>query len=82
MNHIATPPTQVSLSDNEGFPGAWQQWFSILERLFNTMQGTGTTAQRPNPAPFIGYMYYDTTINRPIWASTLTTWRYSDGTAA
>lgn len=82
MNVISPPPIRVPFTDSNGLPGPWQAWISVLEQLFNELQGTGTTAQRPVPAPFIGYMYYDTTINKPIWAKTTTTWVYADGTAA
>ena len=83
MNHISKPPIRVPFVNEDGSPsGLWQQWISTLESLFNESQGAGTTAQRPNPAPFIGYMYFDTTIGRPIWANTLTTWIRADGTAA
>lgn len=85
MNTISTPPIRAPFTDDRGIiSGAWQQWISNLERLFNDLQGSGTTAQRPNPAPFVGYMYFDTTIGRPIWAETTspTTWVDADGTAA
>ena len=83
MNYITPPPARTPFMNAQGGPeGAWTQWISMLEQLFNKLQGTGTTAQRPNPSPFIGFMYYDTTINKPIWAKTVTTWVYSDGTAA
>jgi len=86
MNYIPPPPTRVAFTDDEGKPGLWMSWFSSLEQLFNSSQRTGTTAQRPHPAPFIGFMYFDTTITRPIWASAITssttTWIKADGAAA
>jgi len=82
MNHISPPPIRVPFTDSNGLPGSWQAWIATLERLFNELQGSGTTAQRPDPAPFIGYMFFDTTIGQPIWADTLTTWVLADGTAA
>lgn len=40
----------------------------------------GTTEQRPNPVDVgIGFTYFDTTVNRPIW-STGSVWHNSDGT--
>lgn len=61
---------------------AWQRWFWQLVGAFNVLTATGTTVQRPNPAPFVGFMYFDTTLNRPIWAKTLTQYVYADGTNA
>lgn len=58
------------------------RWLVQLVYAFNTLTDTGTTAQRPNPAPFIGFMYFDTTINKPIWAKTATQYVFSDGTNA
>lgn len=58
----------------------WVRWFTFLVGAFNVLTATGTTAQRPNPAPFIGFMYYDTTLSIPIWAKTAT--QYVDATGA
>lgn len=60
----------------------WQKWFWFLVGSVNLLTATGTTAERPNPAPFVGFMYFDTTINKPIWAKTLTQYVYADGTNA
>jgi hypothetical protein len=57
-------------------------WFYRLVSVINTLTATGTTAERPNPAPFVGFMYFDTTLNRPIWAKTLTTYVFADGSTA
>lgn len=85
MIFISAPPVRVPFTDQDGLPVEWTQWIAKLEELFNLIQRTGTTAQRPALAPFVGFMYFDTTVNRPIWAKTITTstvWVYSDGSAA
>lgn len=82
MNYLSAPPTRVSFTDQEGLPAEWTQFFTKLEELFNDLQATGTTAQRPAVAPFVGFMFFDTTVGKPIWAKTQTTWVYADGTAA
>lgn len=74
MNYLAAPPLRRSFSDDEGRPAEWTEFFTELVRLFNDLQRTGTTAQRPVPAPFIGYMHFDTTLNLPVWAKTSTVW--------
>jgi len=58
------------------------RWFFSLVAAFNTLTATGSTQQRPIPAPFIGFMFFDTTINKPIWAKTLTQYVLADGTNA
>lgn len=60
----------------------WTKWFSALVLAFNRQMGSGSTALRPNPAPFVGFMYFDTTLNRPVWAKTLTQYVFHDGTNA
>lgn len=82
MNYLPSPPLRKPFTDDEGKPPEWAQFFTRLVQLFNTMQQTGTTVQRPNPAPFIGFMYFDTTLGKPIWAATSTSWVDSTGTPA
>lgn len=77
MITILNPPT-----GEEANSSVWQRWFWQLVNAFNVLMATGTTAERPNPAPFIGFMYFDTTINKPIWAKTLTQYVFADGTNA
>lgn len=84
MNLVDVLPAKQSFTESEGHPPMWIQWFSQLALLFNDSQATGATAQRPLRAPFIGFPYFDTTLNRPIWAKTVTpaTWVFADGTNA
>jgi hypothetical protein len=43
---------------------------------------SGTTAQRPTTSP-VGFSYYDTTLNKPVWLKTTpSTWVDATGTAA
>ncbi|MDE2099304.1 MAG: hypothetical protein KGL39_18770, partial [Patescibacteria group bacterium] len=62
------------LTDSAGRSTEWIGFFVQLATLFNTMQQTGTTVQRPDPAPWVGFPYFDTTLNKPIWADSFTTW--------
>jgi hypothetical protein len=41
---------------------------TLFTRPTSLAQTSGTTAQRPTVAP-TGFMYFDTTLNRPIWRS-------------
>lgn len=84
MIPLQIAPTQEPIYRREVDDTApvWARWFAGLVNAFNNLTATGTTAQRPSPAPFIGFMYFDTTINKPIWAKTLTQYVYSDGTNA
>lgn len=82
MNYLASAPLRRSFSDDEGRPAEWTDFFTNLVTLFNDLQRTGTTAQRPVPAPFLGYMMWDSTLQKPIWAAnvgTPTIWKDSAG---
>lgn len=79
MNYLSAPPLRRAFTDSDGRPAEWTDFFTDLARLFNDTQRTGTTAQRPNPAPFIGFQHFDTTLGKPIWADTYTTWVDSTG---
>ena len=92
MNTIDIFPSRESISELNrtswgeyelgGLTASWNLWLSDLLKTVNEMQATGTTAQRPNPAPFIGFTYFDTTLGKPIWAVTTTTWVDATGAAA
>ncbi|MDR4470656.1 MAG: hypothetical protein MRJ68_20535 [Nitrospira sp.] len=60
----------------------WARWFIQFVSAFNAMTATGSTAQRPSPAPFVGFMFFDTTLGKPVWAKTLTQYVLADGTNA
>lgn len=64
----------------DSISSAWMQWFSDLTRIVNNMHSSGTTASRPSP-PYVGYQYFDTTLGKPIWASSATTWVDATGAA-
>lgn len=46
----------------------------------NALVIKGTTAQRPTASAVIGQEYFDTTIGKPIWKKTVTTWCDATGT--
>jgi hypothetical protein len=81
MNYLSAPPIRRAFTDSDGRPAEWTEFFAQLEDLFNDLQRTGTTAQRPVPAPFVGFPMYDTTLNKPIWAKTSTVWVDATGAA-
>ena len=74
MNYVPLPPTKTSFVEDVGQAGTWKQWLGQLALLFNQSQLTGTTAQRPAVAPYVGFQMFDTTLGKPIWAKTVSTW--------
>ena len=80
MIPVGPPPSHAPFTEEDGRPSTWIRWFAQFALVFNQSQGVGTTANRPSPAPFIGYMYFDLTLGKPVWANTFTT--YVDATGA
>lgn len=75
---IQPAPTAEPFMRNGENSSVWQRWFTFFVNTFNTFAVSGPTADRPNPAPYVGFEYFDTTLGQPIWAKTLT--QYVDAT--
>ena len=75
------PPLNLSIGSNE-----WLAWFDQATIAINSIQKSGTTADRPKNNLYIGQMYFDTTLGRPIWlqsyAAGVATWAFSSGAPA
>lgn len=59
----------VETSGNATAP--WQAWFSRVHSIIVTGQQSGTTANRPTTQVWIGRQYYDTTLNKPVYVSSV-----------
>lgn len=76
------PPIRVPFDDEMGVTGPWADWCKQVYEILKTVPQSGTTAKRPTKL-FIGQMYFDTTIGKPIWVNGAGTgWVKADGTAA
>ena len=65
---ISNPPFQAILVDADGRTQTpWVQWFSQLQPLLNSVNSSGPTSARPTSGLYIGYAYFDTTINQMIY---------------
>jgi len=61
----------------------WFSWFSAVYTLILLPQGNnGTTANRPTTNLWIGQMYLDTTLGKPIWILSLNPTVWIDATGA
>jgi len=70
---ISNPPFQSTLVDADGRTQTpWVQWFSQLQPLLNSVNSSGPTSARPTSGLYIGYAYFDTTINQMIYWSGVT----------
>ena len=75
---MSLPPL---IKENEPSLSEWQRKVrDLLNLTVRRTSGSGTTAERPKN-PVVGQAYFDTTLNRPIWAGN-TGWIKADGTAA
>lgn len=74
MNPVSPPPNRdpFMVEGKEGNSSLWIFWLTLLGVTVNNASGAGPTAQRPVTAPYIGFQYWDDTLQRPIWASTIT----------
>ncbi len=60
----------------------WQAVFSRWHSIVVTGQQSGATAKRPTDQLWIGRQYYDTTLNKPVYVSSVrpVVWMDSAGT--
>lgn len=87
MIALEYPPTNAQAVDGKGYIGSvFERWLTRLTTTVNNVQATGTTAQRPAVAPYVGFMYYDIQLNKPVFAAVVTTssttWRDAAGVVA
>jgi hypothetical protein len=48
------------------FTPAWAGWFTQAQQILQDISSSGTTAQRPTNAMYVGKRYFDTTLGVPI----------------
>ena len=76
---IGTPPLREPPGDR--WTIGWANWFSQAFLACVSVQQSGTTANRPTEDLWVGRIYYDTTLAKPIWYKG-PGWILADGTAA
>ena len=65
---ISQPPFQSTLVDaDDRVQTPWAQWFSQLQPLLQAVVASGPTSGRPTQNLFIGYPYFDTTIDQMVY---------------
>jgi hypothetical protein len=76
-------PSNSTLADSDGdVTTPWQYWFSRINSVAQTLQQSGPTADRPTAQVWVGRQYYDTTLNKPVYVSSVRpiVWRDAAGT--
>jgi hypothetical protein len=65
---ISQPPFQSTLVDaDDRVQTPWAQWFSQLQPVLQSVVASGPTSGRPTQNLFIGYPYFDTTIDQTVY---------------
>ena len=60
-------PINSPIAAEELCTSAWSQWFGQVFAVVFAMQQSGPTANRPTKGLWTGRMYFDTTLNKPVW---------------
>jgi len=79
------PPSARNLVDkNQNTTSEWITWFTVLWSVTDSIDSSGTTADRPISNLFVGRTYFDTTLGKPIWLKSArpNVWVLADGTVA
>lgn len=71
----------VLASDGKAFR-TWMQWFNWIHLTAQAARQSGPTAARPTNLLWIGRQFYDTTLNKPVFVSSVrpVVWRDASGT--
>lgn len=78
---VKEPPIRQKFDNEQRVNSEWVEWTNQIYKVVNAVSQSGTTAQRPAKI-YVGQMYFDTTLNRPIWVNAAGTgWIKADGTA-
>lgn len=65
---LAPPPANLPITDQTGrLTREWSQWITELQKYAASTHGGDTTAMRPVNGVKTSDMYFDTTLNRPLW---------------
>lgn len=75
MAIINTPPQSPvdQMGGERGKPAlvnvteGWRNFFQAVFTICSAVTQSGTTAQRPDKVLWVGRMYFDTTLGKPIW---------------
>ena len=77
------PPQARNLIDrNQNLTSEWSTWITVLWAVTDSIDGAGTTANRPIANLFVGRQYFDTTLGKPIWLKSIRPNVWVDATGA
>ena len=74
-----TPPDQ----DQKVITLPWRTWFQYVREVISALTASGTTTERPTTLLWIGRRFYDTSLNKPVYLSSVSgatrVWRDATG---
>ena len=80
---IPTIPV-TAIFDDEGRPTkSGAEWFNLIWISANSVTESGTTANRPTANLWLGRVFYDVTLNKPVFINAVTpsvVWKDAAGT--
>ena len=76
-------PSNSQMTDaNRMMTIPWGQWLNRIQDICNSVQQSGVTADRPTSVLWIGRVYFDTTLGKPVWVKSVRPTVWVDGTGA
>lgn len=63
---LAPPGSNVVGPDGRA-TRAWASWITRASIIISGVSESGTTANRPTTQLWVGRMYFDTTLGKPVW---------------
>lgn len=66
---VINQPPNVKVDTDSGVASGWVTFFSDAFAILSGLTQSGTTANRPTARLWVGRMYFDTTLGKPIWYS-------------
>ena len=64
---IGQPPFQTPLQNGENLAPIWIQFIQRVRDAIAALTASGATGGRPVKGLYVGQVYFDTTINQPVW---------------
>ena len=61
------PSNSVLVDENGNITQPWMAWVQRVNDISVMGQRSGTTANRPVSTLWIGMVYFDTTLGKPVW---------------
>lgn len=70
------------VSDEKTVTNPWNQWFQRVQNVVVAVNASGTTAQRPLKALWVGRPFFDVTLGKPVWVKSVNPAVWVDATGA